>query len=314
MAQPWKIQGLDPEAGVPVCLKKVVRTRTKEVFSYRPLVMGKDDADGIHDMRVAVRRLNAILVMFHPWFKPKRIKKQGTVLKALLRDLGKVRDGDIFAAFLAQYREHECEANRPALDLFIEQERSALRVYRKRLRRRLRGLHRGRIVEKLEAAFANSSSLPPVVSFREHARSVLPSLLDTFLAHGAEVVAHPRQIKRLHAMRIDGKRLRYGMEIFAACFGSDYSLRLEEIKSFLDVMGEIHDCDVHVPAIVRQIQKTRAMNADRKSTGERIRTRGLTLFKKDLQQRRGALFAAMAATLRTWELNGFAGAVNSSMK
>jgi len=150
-------------------------------------------------------------------------------------------------------------------------------------------------------------------SLRENARAIIPALLEAFLSQGGDVIAHPGMKKKLHAMRIDGKRVRYGMEIFTEVFGGRYEKKLEEIKTLLDVMGTIHDCDVHLPGIQHRIEEIRRANRRQAATAERIRTRGLTAFARELRRRRAELFEEMTKTLRRWERDHFLPSVVRSM-
>ena len=70
----------------------------------------------------------------------------------------------------------------------------------------------------------------------------------------------PGQVEALHDMRIAAKRLRYVLEVTEPCFGS-YALEAgKRTKQLQDLLGEIHDCDVHVPRVLELIGELR--NAD----------------------------------------------------
>jgi CHAD domain-containing protein len=148
-------------------------------------------------------------------------------------------------------------------------------------------------------------------SFRENARVIVPALLDAFLSHRSDVMAHPGMKKKLHAMRIDGKRARYGMETFADAFGTGYADCLEDVKALLDVMGTIHDHDVTIPKVRHQIQQLRSRN---KRRTERIQTQGLSGLARELRDERAALFRRMGETLERWEKERFTDAVMRSMQ
>jgi CHAD domain-containing protein len=153
----------------------------------------------------------------------------------------------------------------------------------------------------------------PDASLRENARAIIPALLEAFLSQGGDVIAHPSMKKKLHAMRIDGKRVRYGMEIFTEVFGGGYEKKLEEIKTLLDVMGTIHDCDVHLPGIQHRIEEIRCSNRRQAAPAERVRTQGLTAFARELRRRRAELFDEMTKTLQRWEREQFSRTVVHSM-
>ena len=70
------------------------------------------------------------------------------------------------------------------------------------------------------------------------------------------VVVHPararpgRRSTALHDMRIAAKRLRYILEVGAEpCFGPYAATAIKRTKDLQDLLGEIHDCDVQLPRV-----------------------------------------------------------------
>lgn len=90
--------------------------------------------------------------------------------------------------------------------------------------------------------------ITPGKPLRRNARRILRVRIGE--VHGYEaVVTDPARVTELHAMRIALKRLRYLLEIFAPAFAGDLDPFLEEIRGLQDLLGDIHDCDVQVPAL-----------------------------------------------------------------
>lgn len=73
----------------------IVRVRTGEVFAHAHGVLDVDDIERVHDMRVATRRLRAVLEIFAPCFPPKRFKPVLRDVKRLADALGERRDPDV---------------------------------------------------------------------------------------------------------------------------------------------------------------------------------------------------------------------------
>ena len=59
----------------------------------------------------------------------------------------------------------------------------------------------------------------------------------------AERAQEPANVKALHNLRIAVKRLRYVLELT----GPDDTVK--QLKRLQDQLGELHDCDVHLPEI-----------------------------------------------------------------
>jgi CHAD domain-containing protein len=74
---------------------RVVRVRTEELFAHEAGVLDTSDIERVHDMRVATRRLRAVLEIFAPCFLHKPFKEALGDLKALADALGERRDPDV---------------------------------------------------------------------------------------------------------------------------------------------------------------------------------------------------------------------------
>jgi putative phosphoesterase len=62
---------------------------------------------------------------------------------------------------------------------------------------------------------------------------------------------------RHHEMRIYAKKLRYTMEVFAPLYKNKLAKEIETVKSFQDVLGEMHDCDVWIEYVPKFIDKSK---------------------------------------------------------
>jgi CHAD domain-containing protein len=74
---------------------RVVRVRTEELFAHEAGVLDTSDIERVHDMRVATRRLRAVLEIFAPCFPHKPFKEALGDVKALADALGERRDPDV---------------------------------------------------------------------------------------------------------------------------------------------------------------------------------------------------------------------------
>lgn len=60
----------------------------------------------------------------------------------------------------------------------------------------------------------------------------------------------PREVEALHDMRIAAKRLRYVLEVAQEVVGPYAPKAIKRVKELQDVLGEIHDADVHLPGVL----------------------------------------------------------------
>jgi CHAD domain-containing protein len=95
-----------------------VAVRTREVFEHADGVLDTDEIERVHDMRVATRRLRAVLEVFAPAFEPTAHAAVLREVKALADALGARRDPDVQLAALAALGAALPAADQPGLELF----------------------------------------------------------------------------------------------------------------------------------------------------------------------------------------------------
>jgi CHAD domain-containing protein len=69
-------------------------------------------------------------------------------------------------------------------------------------------------------------------------------------------------VKELHDMRIAAKRLRYVLEMSEPVFGKPATDGAKRAKKLQDLLGEIHDCDEHLPRIEAHLERLRAEDTE----------------------------------------------------
>lgn len=157
MASARKVQ-LDCEASFGAAARRVVKVRAKEVFEHSDGVLDLDDAERVHDMRVATRRLRAALEIFEDCFPRKRHRKALKKAKALASALGERRDADVEIELLEGLAGEVAAEDRQALGELIEGLRAQQRQANDDLApfvaaKRLKKLHR-RLAKLAKAAKA----------------------------------------------------------------------------------------------------------------------------------------------------------------
>jgi CHAD domain-containing protein len=108
---------LDPGEPFGVAAGRVVRVRADELFAEQAGVLDTDDIERVHDMRVATRRLRAVLEIFAPCFPAKEHKAVLGEVKALADALGERRDPDVQVAELEALAAAMPAADRPGAEL-----------------------------------------------------------------------------------------------------------------------------------------------------------------------------------------------------
>lgn len=101
--------------------------------------------------------------------------------------------------------------------------------------------------------------LRPKGALADNAQRIVTVRLDE-LCSFMPAAADPDRITELHDMRIAAKRLRYVLEVTGHCFGPYAGKALRRTKELQELLGEIHDCDVHAPDVERLINELRAQD------------------------------------------------------
>jgi CHAD domain-containing protein len=105
MAKARAIEGLEGATRFAEAAALAVEVRTEEVFGFAPGVLDTGDIERVHDMRVASRRLRAVLEIFEPCFPRGPFKSTLRDVKGLADALGERRDPDVHVDALERIAE-----------------------------------------------------------------------------------------------------------------------------------------------------------------------------------------------------------------
>ena len=115
---------LEPELPFAEAAARVVAVRAGELFAAADGVLDTGDIERVHAMRVASRRLRAVLEIFAPCFPRAEHRAVLAEVKALADALGARRDPDVQLAAVAALEERMGEAERPGLEVFADRLRA----------------------------------------------------------------------------------------------------------------------------------------------------------------------------------------------
>jgi CHAD domain-containing protein len=81
----------------------------------------------------------------------------------------------------------------------------------------------------------------PDLPVEQNARERLPRVLEKFYAAGREVYEH-EDPATLHRFRLEGKRVRYTLELFRPVYGPGLEKLLKALRKAQTALGDINDC------------------------------------------------------------------------
>lgn len=100
MAQAREVRGLKCDDTYRTAAGKIIWTRFEEMVSFTEVALAGEDIEGVHDMRVASRRLRAAIEIFQDAFPKRKLRPMLREVKLLADALGGVRDRDVMLARL----------------------------------------------------------------------------------------------------------------------------------------------------------------------------------------------------------------------
>lgn len=115
MTKPWPVPNLDPGASVTVTARAILAVRAAELFSYDPVFPDPRAVTGLHNARIAAKRLRYTLELF-----PEVFGDEGEVMleeiRALQDELGIVHDRDVLIATIEMSLGELIEERDPDVD------------------------------------------------------------------------------------------------------------------------------------------------------------------------------------------------------
>jgi CHAD domain-containing protein len=216
-----------------------VRTQYEAIVRHDPGVRLGLDPEDVHDLRVATRRLRAMLRAAREMLAPDWSEALREELKWLAGELGPLRDADVFLAYLRDETKDFRDSDRAGADeltAMVEADRSAAHV------RAIDALRTDRYLALLQE-LERTARAPRVVStsvpldtiarrefrkLRKAARRITPSSPDD----------------EVHELRKKGKRARYAAELAETAVGKRARGFLKHAKRFQDAVGEHQDAVV----------------------------------------------------------------------
>lgn len=101
-------------------MASLIHHRWQDVWAAIPAAIEGTDTEGVHDVRVASRRLRAAMDVSVDAFPANWYRNLHKVAKQITSELGEVRDRDVQIEYLLAARETAEPGNQPGIDLLIE--------------------------------------------------------------------------------------------------------------------------------------------------------------------------------------------------
>jgi CHAD domain-containing protein len=239
---------------------------------YAPYAYEGIHIEGVHQMRVATRRMRAALRAFGSVMPVEETRALIKEASWLCDVLGDVRDLDVQLEHAAGYRKRLPGRYQNSMDAY---ERHLQSDHRRAHRCLTAALDSRRyaeflidftdLIRALEQSGGSSTSTTTVESF---ARSYVPSRLRSIRKAGRKI-DETSPDKDLHSLRIRIKRLRYQLEILSGPYGSSLKKASRHLRSLQGRLGDHQDACVARTELANY-RDTQARGRREKKTFDRL--------------------------------------------
>ncbi len=277
--KPPKSPGVSVDDTLGAAGRKVLRMHLMRMLASEPGTRTGETPEDLHKMRVATRRMRAAWRVFDGAYRPKLQKRYVRELRETATALGEVRDLDVQIEGVDDYLKTLSPAGAAALEPLRDEWQ----------RRREAG--RERLLELLDS----NSYARFVIDYREFVET--PGKGELEPAPGAPILVHDTaggriwqayervrahdttlawaDVAALHALRIDGKRLRYTLEFFREVLPRQSDELIARVTELQDHLGLLNDADVasHLTRTFLVSQASRLPAGSREAIGHYLDSR-----------------------------------------
>ena len=219
----------------------------------------KGDPEGVHQLRVASRRIREALPILSDGTHPHRVRRMQRAVRALTRTLGPVRECDVSLLLLTTLERANPE-NRSAIQLVRQAIVAKRKDLQDRLQEHLDSVTPAELSRKLtKATKRKKKKKKKNTTTTVHARETPKPVDSGFdehwrLALAARIVRRSKQLEqsvayagalyapdRLHGVRVSVKKLRYALELGKEARIPRLTSAIRFLKKMQDNLGELQD-------------------------------------------------------------------------
>jgi len=238
---------LTPDINTHDGLRTIIGAGLGHLLSNHPATILARDAEGLHQMRVAIRRLRTALVLFDGHLEPRAAEKFESELRQLGLTFGEARDWDVFVVETIP-RSIEDGVDGEWLGLLkasgeAERQRTHRQVAEAAASPKFTSFVLA-LTAWTEGCLWCPPGRDPEKSMAQPLRALAPAMLDKLERKGRKRGndIDQRGSEELHALRKTMKKLRYGVEYLAGFYNSKEVERYRRAcEGLQEVLGDIND-------------------------------------------------------------------------
>lgn len=222
-----------------------MQTQFAELRYWEPIAIEGQDEEGVHQMRVSIRRIRAALKTFAPLLVKSEVIHWHTEFRWLAKRLGGVRDLDVFAEWLGQHKlatdaeqGRYLEAYQCDIDELHHHARQGLLASLDSDRYRLLVRDFSTWIEQEQCFFVNNDlTWKPT----EELSDALIKRAVRRINRKIKAVDKQSSMEELHGFRIECKRIRYSLDMLDGFANKDHKPLIAKLKQIQEVLGDHQD-------------------------------------------------------------------------
>ena len=236
---------IQPKQSVEEVFEEILRTDLAHINKWTPVALLGMDIEGVHQIRVGLRRMRSTLNLFTPAIPHKNTKILAAEMRWAARQLDRARDLDVYIADNLSSKKAKKDKKKKLL-------RKVALKHRQKAYKKVRRFLKGRRYSSFNNMLARWLDKKKWREGLSKAQKKNLSLEVTYFAnqvlddHHGRVVNAGRNIgrlddKALHRLRIECKKLRYANEFFSPLYGKKMAIFSKQLEQLQDVLGLLHD-------------------------------------------------------------------------
>lgn len=224
-------------------LRLILLQELAHIRRWRKTAIKGNDPEGVHQVRVSLRRMRTALSIYKPIIPPQQHRKLSKNLKKFAHTLDKARDLDVF---ITNHLHDDAEVPDSLRKAITAERQQAYKPVRKLLKGKRFKQYLRSSKKRLKKKKWRKKVVAASYTFglEDFAANTLELLRLNILEHSDHLDLADEAA--LHQLRIDCKKLRYASEFFSTLYEPITAEPfIKQLKQLQDTLGGIHDCHVH---------------------------------------------------------------------
>lgn len=252
----------DPAETTATALRRTALQFLHQARRYEPGILADTDTEFLHQYRVNLRRVRSLLSLLKQALPQEQGKQLRQRLATLAAKTGQLRDLDVFLLQKDFYLQLLPQVHRPGLEALLQSIARQRKKAHQALTRELlassyaadfRWIEEQLRQESPEDAAETTAPLANLPLGEVAARKISQSH-KKICRYGAEIDEHTPD-EQVHALRIEGKKLRYLLDFFSELFAAEQvKPQLKALKRLQTILGDFNDYGVQQEFLLQQLK------------------------------------------------------------